>query len=70
MENPKKYLRSDGIFDYAAVQGRWWLFVDWNKTLDREAPIQGVIIYNMKHTHELAKISGKENECRGKKKFI
>ena len=65
MESPKKFLKEDGLFDYtAAKKAGWWLFVDWNRDLDREASIQGIIIYSMKQTWELAKLLGKENEVK------
>jgi len=45
MDNPKKYLTADGMFDYAAAKkAGWWLFIDWNSILDREAALQGLII--------------------------
>ncbi|HEX7906029.1 MAG TPA: hypothetical protein VF487_19285, partial [Chitinophagaceae bacterium] len=63
MENPKKYLKADGMFDYAAAKkAGWWLFVDWSKALDKQASIQGIIIYSMKQTYALAKLLGKEDE--------
>ena len=63
LDNPGKYLRADGMFDYAAAtKAGWWLFVDWNNALDREASLQGIIIYAMKQTYELAKMLGKEKE--------
>jgi alpha-L-rhamnosidase len=63
MDNPKKFLKDDGMFDYmAAKKAGWWLFIDWNRILDREASLQGVIIYSMMHTYELAKLLGKESE--------
>jgi alpha-L-rhamnosidase len=63
LDNPKKYLLDNGLFDNeTAAKNRWWLFVDWNDQLDRQTPIQGIIIYALKNTWELAKILGKENE--------
>ncbi|MDJ1501947.1 hypothetical protein [Xanthocytophaga agilis] len=63
MENPKKYMDPYGVFDAAtAAKNRWWLFVDWKNDLDRTAAIQGIIIYSMKNTYELAKQLGKESE--------
>ena len=63
MDNPKKFLSVDGLFDnIAAAKARWWLFVDWKDDLDRQASIQGIIIYSMKQTYELAKLLGKEKE--------
>lgn len=63
LDNPKKYLLDNGLFDNeTAAKNRWWLFVDWNDQLDRQASIQGIIIYALKQTWELAKTLGKENE--------
>jgi alpha-L-rhamnosidase len=63
MENPKTYLLPNGVFDnQAAAKAGWWLFVDWNNDLDRQVAIQGIIIYSMKQTLELAKHLGKEGE--------
>ena len=65
MKNPIKYLQADGMFDYtAAKKNGWWLFVDWNKILDRQASIQGIIIYSMIQTYGLAKLLGKEKELQ------
>jgi hypothetical protein len=62
MENPKKYL-TNGLFDnVAAVKNGWWLFVDWSPALDKQASLQGIIIFSMKQTYELAKLLGKEKE--------
>ncbi|HTN20231.1 MAG TPA: hypothetical protein VL125_07135 [Pelobium sp.] len=63
LDGPLKYLKSDGMFDcQEAVKHDWWLFVDWSKALDREASIQGIIIYSLKQSYQLAKLLGKENE--------
>jgi alpha-L-rhamnosidase len=63
MDNPKKYLLPNGLFDnVAATKAGWWLFVDWSNNLDKQAAIQGIIIYGMKQTYELAKLLGKEQE--------
>lgn len=62
-ENPLKYLKAEGMFDYQqAMKDKWWLFVDWHKALDREAAIQGIMIHSMKQTYELARALGKEAE--------
>ncbi|MDX1939334.1 MAG: hypothetical protein SFU99_02215 [Saprospiraceae bacterium] len=63
LDNPTKYLLENGIFDNeAAAKARWWLFVDWKPNLDRQVAIQGIIIYALKQTYELAKMLGKEKE--------
>lgn len=65
LENPKKYLTKDGMFDYQAAQkAGWWLFLDWKEGLDKQASLQGIIIYSMRQTFELAKLLHKENEVK------
>jgi alpha-L-rhamnosidase len=61
IEIPKKYIK-DGIFDYTTAGKEWWLFIDWKDGLDKQVPEQGLIIFAMKQTYELAKLLGKENE--------
>ena len=63
MDNPTKFLLSNGLFDAeTAAKNGWWLFVDWKQGLDKQTPIQGMIIMTMKNTYELAKLLGKQNE--------
>lgn len=63
MDNITKYLDNNGVFDAdQAKKDGWWLFVDWNENLDRQASIQGIMIYSMKETVALGKLLGKEKE--------
>ncbi len=63
MEYPKRFLLPNGMFDYqAATDARWWLFVDWKNDLDRQAAIQGIIIFSMKETYALAQKLGREKD--------
>lgn len=63
LENIKTYLRPDGLFDnVAAAKDRWWLFVDWNNSLDRQAAIQGICLFSLKETLALATMLGKQQE--------
>jgi alpha-L-rhamnosidase len=59
---PKKYINEDGMMDYAKAGKEWWLFFDWRNELDKQAALQGVVIWAYKNTYELAKMLGKENE--------
>lgn len=62
-ESPLVHLKRDGMFDdRQAMKDNWWLFVDWNKALDRQASIQGIVIYSLAQTYELARRLGKERE--------
>lgn len=66
IENADKFVDKAGLFDHvAAANAGWWLFVDWKDGLDRQASLQGIIIYAMKQTYELAKSLGKEAEVAG-----
>jgi hypothetical protein len=63
LENISRHLDANGLFNpgTAGRQG-WWLFVDWRDGLDKQAPLQGIMIFTMKETLALAKQLGKENE--------
>lgn len=63
LENINRFLLPNGLFDdVAAASNRWWLFVDWKEGLDKQASLQGIIIFSLKQTYELAKLLGKEKE--------
>ena len=63
MQNITTHLDENNIFNIEKAQkNNWWLFVDWNDKLDRQASIQGVMIFSMKQTLDLAKLLGKEKE--------
>ncbi len=57
----KNYVKDDGMVDYEAAS-KWWLFFDWKDGLDKEASIQGLMIFVLKQTWELAQLLKKENE--------
>jgi len=40
----------------------WWLFVDWNRTLDKQAPEHAIVLYGLKATLRLAERLGKAKE--------
>lgn len=63
LENISKYLQPNGLFDnVAAAKAGWWLFVDWSDGLDRQTPIQGICIFSLKETYQLANLLGKQAE--------
>lgn len=41
----------------------WWLFVDWNETLDRQAAEHAIILYGLKATLQLAERVGKQEDA-------
>lgn len=54
----------DGMVDYERANKEWWLFFDWKEGLHKEAALQGITIYALKQTYELAKLLKKEHELR------
>lgn len=64
IEIPKKYLGEDGMLDYQKAGKEWWVFFDWRNGLDKQAALQGVVIWAYKNTYELAKMLGKEQEVK------
>jgi hypothetical protein len=66
LENIAKYLQPNGLFDdKAAAKAGWWLFVDWSNGLDKQAAIQGICLFSLKQTYELAALLGKQSEVEG-----
>ena len=59
---PMKYIKDDGMIDYERAGKEWWLFFDWKDGLDKQACLQGCVIWAFKNSYELAKKLGKENE--------
>ncbi len=62
LDVPKPYIAENGMMDYERANKEWWLFFDWRDGLDKQAALQGVVIWAYKNTYELAKMLGKENE--------
>lgn len=66
IENADRFVDANGLFDHmAAAKAGYWLFVDWKEGLDRQASLQGIIIYAMQQTYDMAKMLGKEKEVAG-----
>jgi alpha-L-rhamnosidase len=59
---PKKYIGEDGMIDYERAGKEWWVFFDWKDGLDKQASLQGCVIWAFRNTYELAKMLGKEKE--------
>lgn len=58
----RNYCNEDGLMDFERSDKDWWLFFDWKEGLHREVALQGVTLYGLKETYELAKMLGKEKE--------
>lgn len=59
---PAKYIDNKGLIDYKRAGNEWWLFFDWSETLDKQASLQGCVIWAYKNAYELATMLGKEKE--------
>ncbi|MDR1202734.1 MAG: glycoside hydrolase [Tannerellaceae bacterium] len=64
------YLQDNGLMDFEKASKEWWIFIDWRDGLHREVALQGVAIYGLKQTYELAKMLGKEKELTHVPKMI
>lgn len=64
------YVQENGLMDFERASKDWWIFIDWRDGLHREVALQGVSIYGLKQTYELAKILGKEKELEYVPKLI
>ncbi len=62
LENINKHLDQNGLFDAVKASQEWWLFVDWRNGLDKQASLQGIMIFALNETMELARQLGKEKE--------
>jgi hypothetical protein len=57
--NVLPFISGKGIFTPSAD---WWYFIDWNNELDKQVALQGIAIYSLAKTWDLAKIVGEQNE--------
>ncbi|MEE9463824.1 MAG: glycoside hydrolase [Bacteroidales bacterium] len=53
------YINEKGIIE---ASPDWWTFIDWNEELDKQTSLQGIAIYTLNKTWELAKILKKQDE--------
>ncbi|MFA6702126.1 MAG: glycoside hydrolase [Dysgonamonadaceae bacterium] len=60
----REYLSEEGLMDFARANKEWWIFIDWREELHKEVALQGVSIFALQETVELAQMIGKESEVR------
>lgn len=65
-----KYVQPNGLLNYEKANAEWWLFFDWKDGLNKQASMQGLSIYALKQTYELAKILNKQEELKEVPKLI
>jgi len=53
-------VNSDGLF--ISPKG-WWLFIDWHKSLDKQAPEHAIVLFGLKATQKLAGKIGRGKEA-------
>lgn len=58
------YLQADGLVNFEKANSEWWLFFDWKEGLHKEAALQGLSIYALGQTYELAKLLNKQEELK------
>ncbi len=54
-----EHVNSDGLF---IDPGNWWLFIDWNNDLDKQASEHAIIIYSLKAVCRLAELLDKKEQ--------
>jgi alpha-L-rhamnosidase len=59
LEFTLKSLDKEGLF---VPSTDWWLFIDWNRTLDKQASEQAIILTGLKDTQKLAEKLGRQND--------
>jgi len=42
----------------------WWLFIDWHRTLDKQAPEHAIVLFGLRATQRLAEKLGKADEVK------
>ena len=60
----EKYLQADGLIDSEEASSDWWIFIEWKEGLHKQTAIQGVMIFTLKQTYELATWLNREHELR------
>ena len=58
-----KYV-TDGMVDYQRANREWWLFFDWKRGLNKQASIQGLMMFVLQNTYELAQMLNKQEEVK------
>jgi len=53
------FINETGLFEPSPD---WWTFIDWNEQLDKQSSLQGIAIYALNKTWELAMILNKQDE--------
>lgn len=57
-----EYVDDNGLVEFERANREWWVFVDWKEGLHRGAALQGIIIFALNQTYELADMLGTRDE--------
>ena len=55
-----KHVNADGLF---VDPGDWWIFIDWQANLDKQAAMHGLLIYCLRETYAMAQAIGRDAEA-------
>lgn len=58
------YLQSDGLIDFERANREWWLFFDWKDGLNKAASLQGLSIFALNETYQMAQLLNREEELQ------
>ena len=64
MEGALRFVDGRGVFNRDLFDGDVWLFQDWRKDLDSNAPMQGAVIFGLDQSVELARMLGHGDEVK------
>ena len=58
----RDYTGDDGLIDFDRLDSEWWVFFDWKEDLVKEVAAQGLALFALNQTLELADMLGKRDE--------
>ncbi len=58
----RDYTGADGLIDFERLDNEWWVFFDWKEDLVKEVAAQGLAVFALNQTLELADMLGKRDE--------
>ncbi|MDR0698688.1 MAG: glycoside hydrolase [Tannerella sp.] len=60
----RTYLQPNGLMNFEKANREWWIFIDWKDGLHKEVALQGITVFALTQTLELARMLGRENELK------
>lgn len=62
--------KEDHIIDFDKLNRAMWVFMDWREGLHKEVAVQGVALFALQQTVDLAELLGKNDDVKGLKEQI